>query len=135
MLDVPIPIMIHLMHLIVEKLSLGYLLVNKDGYLLQWGGRLAAYGIDKLQEGEKVEKQIFFLEGILPLDDEPIFIPRMKTEYGICADVYIFPSEDGDWVLFLDATLEEIQLSMIQQKINESLLMKEKINKMLNQII
>ncbi|MDJ0617747.1 MAG: hypothetical protein QNJ63_13570 [Calothrix sp. MO_192.B10] len=133
MLDVPTPIINYLLNLMIEKHSLAYLLVNKDGCLSQWGGKLAAYGIEQLQEGEKVEKQVFFLEGMLPLNDDPIFIPRMKTEYGICADIHIFPSKDGDWVLFLDATLEEMQLCMIQQSINESILMQDKVTKIFNQ--
>lgn len=70
---------------------------------------------------------------MLPLNDDPIVILRMKTEYGICADVHIFSSKDGDWVLFLDATLAEMQLSVIQQSINESILMQDKVTKIFNQ--
>ena len=70
---------------------------------------------------------------MLPLDDNPIFIPRIKTENGICADVHLFPSKDGDWILFLDSTTEEIQVSLIQQKLNELVLQKEQIAKIFNQ--
>jgi hypothetical protein len=133
MLDIPMPIIIYLLNLIIEQHSLAYLLVNKDGYLSQWGGKLTLYGVFALHKEEKAEKQIFFLEGLLPLDDEPILIPRIKTEYGICADVHLFPSKDGDWVLFLDASLEELHLEFIQQHLNESTLIQEQVAKTLNQ--
>ncbi|MCX7593096.1 MAG: hypothetical protein N2235_04930 [Fischerella sp.] len=123
----------YIMNMMVETRSLAYLLVNKDGYLSAWGGKLAAYGVQNLQKDENVGQQVFFLEGLLPLNDFPLFIPRMKTEYGICADIHLFPSEEGDWVLFLDATLEEMQLSLIQQQVNNSILIQEKLARILNQ--
>lgn len=133
MRNFPNSIINYTMNLMVETRSLAYLLVNKDGCLSAWGGKLAAYGVQNLQKDESVGQQVFFLEGLLPLDDFPLFLPRIKTEYGICADVHLFPSEEGDWVLLLDATLEEMQLSLIQQQTNNSILIQEKLAKILNQ--
>ncbi|MDM9381733.1 hypothetical protein QUB80_13575 [Chlorogloeopsis sp. ULAP01] len=133
MQDVPASVNDYLINLMIETRSLAYLLVTKDGCLSSWGGKLSAYGITNLQKGEDVGQQIFFLEGLLPLDDFPLFLPRMKTEYGICADVHIFPSEEGDWVLLLDATLDEMQLSIIQQQVNDFILNPEKVTRVLNQ--
>ncbi len=124
MLDIPIPIMNHLLNFLLENRSLAYLLVQKDGCLLKWGGNLAAYGISNLQNGEIIVQKIFFLEGLLPLDDSPLFLPCMQTEYGICADVHVFPSKEGDWVLLLDAAWDEIHISLIQQKNNNASLLK-----------
>jgi hypothetical protein len=133
MLDVPIPVVAYILTMIVETRSLAYLLVKKDGCLSAWGGKLAVYGVNNLRKGENIGQQVFFLEGLLPLDDVPLFLPRMKTEYGICADVHIFPAEEGDWVLLLDATLDEMQLSLIQQQANNSVLSHEKLIRILNQ--
>ncbi|NWF58373.1 MAG: hypothetical protein HXY43_03410 [Fischerella sp.] len=133
MRNFPNSIINYTMNLMVETRSLAYLLVNKDGCLSAWGGKLAAYGVQNLQKDESVGQQVFFLEGLLPLDDFPLFLPRIKTEYGICADVHLFPSEEGDWVLLLDATLEEMHLSLIQQQTNNSILIQEKLAKILNQ--
>lgn len=133
MRNFPNSIINYTMNLMVETRSLAYLLVNKDGCLSAWGGKLAAYGVQNLQKDESVGQQVFFLEGLLPLDDFPLFLPRIKTEYGICADVHLFPSEEGDWVLLLDATLEEMQLSLIQQQTNNSILIQEKLARILNQ--
>ncbi|BAZ40148.1 hypothetical protein NIES4101_61090 [Calothrix sp. NIES-4101] len=133
MLDVPISVITYLMNLMLESRSLAYLLVTKDGCLSSWGGKLADYGVSNLHKGEKVEQQIFFLEGLLPLDNFPLFLPCLKTDEGICADIHMFPSEEGDWVLLLDATIDEIQLSLIQQYANESVLRDEKLTRIFNQ--
>ncbi|MBF2066380.1 MAG: hypothetical protein IGS39_18465 [Calothrix sp. C42_A2020_038] len=131
--NVPTPVIAYLIALLIENRSLAYLLVKKDGCLSMWGGKLAAYGVGNLQKGKNIGQQVFFLEGLLPLDDFPLFLPRLKTEDGICADVHIFPSEEGDWVLMLDATLDEMQLSLIQQHANGLILSQEKVTRVLNQ--
>jgi len=131
MLDFPTPVIAYLLTFIVEERSLAYLLVKKDGCLSAWGGKLTAYGVTNLQEGENITEQVFFLEGLLPLDDLPLFLPRMKTEYGICADVHLFPSDEGDWILLLDATWDERHHSLVQQQANEFSLLQEKFIKIL----
>ncbi|OUL28723.1 hypothetical protein BV372_24605 [Nostoc sp. T09] len=133
MLNFPTPVIAYLLNFILEERSLAYLLVNKDGCLSAWGGKLAAYGVTNVKEGGNIKEQAFFLEGLLPLDDFPIFLPRIKTEYGICADVHLFPSEEGDWVLLLDATWDEKHCAFIQQQVNEFGLLQEKLTKILKQ--
>ncbi len=132
MLNLPSPVIDYILILTVENRSLGYLLVEKDGRLSNWGGKLAAYGITNLQKGQYVGEQVYFLEGLLPLDDFPMFLPCIKIADGLSADVHLFPGNDGDWVLLLDATLEENQRSLIQQKINDLRLLLEKKSKLLD---
>ncbi|MDZ8052523.1 MAG: hypothetical protein RMX68_032050 [Aulosira sp. ZfuVER01] len=133
MLDVPSAVIAYLLTFILEERSLAYLLVKKDGCLSAWGGKMAAYGVTNLKKGENIKEQVFFLEGLLPLDDFPIFLPRIKTEYGICADLHLFPSEEGDWILLLDATWDEQHCALIQQQSNELSLLQEKSTKVLKQ--
>ena len=133
MLDLPSPIINYLHSLTFENRSPAYLLVDKNGCLSEWGGKLAAYGITNLQKGQYVTEQLFFLEGLLPGDDFPIFLPCIKTEYGRCADLHILPADEGDWVLLLDATLEEIQHSLIQQQGNDLSLLRQEQARILNQ--
>ncbi|MEB3179202.1 MAG: hypothetical protein VKL59_09260 [Nostocaceae cyanobacterium] len=133
MLDIPAPVVAYIINLMLESRSLAYMLISKDGCLADWGGKLTAYGITNLHKGENIGQQVFFLEGLLPLDNHPLLLPRLKTDYGLCADVHLFPSSEGDWVLLLDATLDEIQLSLIQQQANDVSLSHEKITKLLNQ--
>jgi hypothetical protein len=133
MLEIPESIIAYILNFMLESRSLAYVLVSKNGNLSTWGGKLAAYGIMNLRENENVGQQIFFLEGLLPLDDSPLFLPQVKTEEGICADVHIFPSSEGDWVLLLDATLDEMHLSLIQQLAYDSILFRDKVIKILKQ--
>lgn len=135
MLDLPIPILNYLHTLTIENRSLAYLLVEKTGRLSNWGGKLTAYGITNLQKGQYVALQILFLEGLLPADDAPIFLPCIKTGDGRSADIHIFPGDEGDWVLLLDATLEEIQRGLIQQQGNDLSLMRQEQARILNQYL
>ncbi|BAY74808.1 hypothetical protein NIES25_12240 [Nostoc linckia NIES-25] len=129
MLDVPNTVITYLINFLTAERSLAYLLVNKDGSLLDWGGKLAEYGITNLTKGENIKEQVYFLEGLLPLDDTSVFLPFIKTEYGSCADVHMFSTEEGDWVLLLDSTCDENHLFTTQQKANEFSLLQEKLNK------
>ena len=135
MLNLPRPVLDYIYSLSVENRSAAYLLIEKDGGLSDWGGELKVYGITNLQKGERIEEKLFFLQGLLPLEDSPMFLPYIKTEYGLSANIHIFPGDEGDWVLLLDATLDEMQQSAVQQKGNELSLIKEKQSKLLNQYL
>ena len=88
-MDIPFPISDYLIKFMRENLSLAYLFVDKDGCLSNWGGKLTTYGIDNLQQGDDASQQIIFLEGLLPLDDVPLFLPCVKTTNGMCADIHL----------------------------------------------
>ncbi len=133
MLDIPISVVNYILNFLIEARSLAYLLINKHGYLLAWGGKLAAYDITNLRKGENVGEQVFFLEGLLPLDDTYLFLPLIKIEHGICIDIHIFSSQEGDWVLLLDSARDENYLLPIQQKTNDYSLLQEKLTKIKNQ--
>lgn len=133
MAEIPNDVILYILNFIIEERSLAYLLVKKDGSLLVWGGKLAEYGITNLSQGMQVSEQLFFLEGLLPLEDDPLFLPLIKIEIGICADIHIFPSDEGDWVLLLDSILDEKHLSAMQQEANDSSLVQEKFTKFVNQ--
>ncbi|MEM1391877.1 MAG: hypothetical protein AAF757_28615 [Cyanobacteria bacterium P01_D01_bin.116] len=125
-MDIPFPVSAYLVNFMRESRSLAYIFVGKDGCLSSWGGKLNEYGIANLEKGEDASQKIFFLEGLLPLDGFPLFLPCVKTERGLCADVHLFPEKEGDWVLLLDATWDEIQIFKVQQEANSSRLMQRK---------
>ncbi|MBW4639206.1 MAG: adenylate/guanylate cyclase domain-containing protein [Gloeocapsa sp. UFS-A4-WI-NPMV-4B04] len=133
MLNLPIPVRDYIDNLTVDTLSPAYLLAKKDGRLSNWGGKWSVYGITNLQQEKYVAEQLFFLEGLLPLDEVPIFLPCIKIKDEIFADVHLFSGDEGDWVLLLDATLEEKQRSLMQQKGNDLSLLRKKQAKVLNQ--
>ena len=125
-MDIPFPVSNYLIDFMRETRSLAYLFVGKDGCLSSWGGKLNEYGIANLHQGEDASQQILLLEGLLPLDGFPLFLPCVKTERGVCADVHLFPEKEGDWVLLLDATWDEMQIFKVQQEINSARLIQRK---------
>jgi len=108
-----------MLKLVADTRTPAFLLVANDGRLSEWGGDLAAYGIEDLRRDQPVGEQVFFLEGMLPLDTSPMFLPYVKTDSGLSADVYLFSTDEGNWVLLLDATWEARKRKAIQQKAND----------------
>jgi hypothetical protein len=114
----------------VNERSLAYVLVGKDGALIDMGGALSAYGLENIRRGERLGKKLFFLDGLLPLEAGPVFLPRVKTESEISVDIHIFPGDGEDWVLLLDATSEEARERLLQQSTNELSLLRSRLLKM-----
>jgi PAS domain S-box-containing protein len=133
MRDLPPPVLEYLRTLIVENRSLAYLQIDKGGCLSNWGGNLAAYGMTGLHKGLPVREQVVFLEGLFPLQDPPLLLPCVETGSGLFADIHIFSGEDGNWVLLLDATPEEVQRRLFHQKANDLSLRYEQQSKILEQ--
>lgn len=135
MIDFPRPILDYIQKVIIEIRSPAYLLIAKDGQLLEWGGNLETYGIINLEKGQIIETKVVFLEGLLPVDSFPIFLQCIEMQPNTYADIHIFPSNQGDWVLFLDATLNQVRQSAVQQKGNELSLVREKQSRILAQYL
>lgn len=132
MLYLPSPVVNYLHSLTIENRSPAYLFVTKNGRLSRWGGKLSLYGFTNLQQAEYVEEQVLFLAGLLPLDGYPIILPCIEMQSGIFADVHMFPADEGDWVVLLDASLYESQRSLVQQKGNDLSLIRKRQSKILN---
>ncbi|MBN2208730.1 MAG: adenylate/guanylate cyclase domain-containing protein [Candidatus Coatesbacteria bacterium] len=119
----------------VKKRSPAYMLVDREGALIEFGGELAVYGLSGLRTGIVVEDQADYLTGLLPLDDEPIFLTCVKGEKDISMDVHLFPGERGDWVLLLDARELDSSRYEAQQKSHELSLSEERQSRLLNQFM
>ena len=132
---IPAVVLDYLSNLIVENKTIAYLLVAKNGYLLSWGGNLAAYGINNLQSGELACKQVLLLEGLLPLDNNTLFLPRTNIEQGLCADVHMFSGNEGVWVVLIDASLDRDRYQLMQQKGNDLSLLRNQQAKIINQYL
>lgn len=135
MIDFPVPLLDYIQKIIIEIRSPAYLLISKDGHLLKWGGSLETYGIINLEKGQKIETKVLFLQGLLPVDNFPIFLQCIEMQPNIYADIHIFSDNQGDWVLLLDATLNQVKQSAVQQKGNELSLVREKQSKILAQYL
>jgi signal transduction histidine kinase len=119
MADLPAVVSEFLDNLFITDTQPAYLLVDESGILTSWGGRLENYGVRNLRAGEPINEQVYFLEGLLPLEQEQLLLPCMQTDSGRPADLHLFSTPEGDCVLLLDASTKEEQQRVMQQKGNE----------------
>jgi signal transduction histidine kinase len=119
MAELPAYVVDYLNDLTTERRDPAYLLVNREGHLIGWGGHTEAYGLTGLLDGEPVGEQVFFLEALFPLSSDRLVLPCLLTETGRPAELHLFSTTDGDCALLLDATASEMQQRMRQQKGNE----------------
>lgn len=119
MLNLPSNVNDFMLKLVRETRSPAYLTVQNDGILSEFGGNLTVYGIHGLQKDQRAADQVLFLEGMLPLESSPMFLPYVRTDSGLYADVYLIRSDVGTSVLFLDATFDARKRRAIQQKAND----------------
>jgi len=119
MSDLPIPVRDFIDSLTEDTRSPAYLLLNDEDRLSEWGGDLEAYGVAGLQTGMKVDEQLSFLVGVLPLDTSSVFLPNLQTTEGVFADIYLFSRDHNTWVLFLDATAGAGKRQRLQQRSND----------------
>jgi PAS domain S-box-containing protein len=119
MLNLPSSVNDFMLKLVRETRSPAFLTVQNDGTLNGCGGNLTVYGIHDLEMGQRAADQVLFLEGMLPLESSPMFLPYVKTDSGLYADVYLLRSDEGTSVVFLDATFDARKRKAIQQKAND----------------
>ena len=95
MCALPSPVVEYLGKFIAETSSPGYLLVDKHGRLQEWGGALAAYGLEDLRAGAPIQGQVDFLVGLLPGVDTPLYCPCVDMGSGLFTDIHVFPGYGG----------------------------------------
>ncbi len=115
MSDLPASVLEYINHLASEQRSPAYFLSDSEGVLLSWGGHTQLYGVSDLRAGAPIGEQIFFLEGMLPLNGDGMLLPFLQTDSGCVADLHLFPTPEGDCALLLDASEQESQDRMLQQ--------------------
>lgn len=136
MVEFPGPVQQFLQRLIVESRSPAYIFTDAEGLVVEWGGRLELYGLIDLEKGSYIGEKIYFLDGLIPLPEPQFFLPTIKTDTDVSADIHIFSGiEGGFWILFLDARSAEEQQRQLQQKGNELSLLKDKLTKIMDQYL
>lgn len=122
----PSPISEYILSLANDERRFAYLAVDASGVLVDKGGDLGTYGLADLRLGAPASEQAFVLEGLLPATDSPLFLPCVKTEFHLLADIHIFRREGLDWVLLLDAASYEVRQKLLQQQANQHSLLSER---------
>jgi serine phosphatase RsbU (regulator of sigma subunit) len=106
--------------------ALAYLQVSADLTLVGAGGNLENYGLGGLQLGEQAVDQAYFLEGLLPLQGAPFFVPSLEIGGGRAADLHFYQDGECVWVVLLDVTDEREQAQRMQQKAYDMTLLQER---------
>jgi serine phosphatase RsbU (regulator of sigma subunit) len=106
--------------------SLAFLQIDAELRLAGAGGNLANYGLDAIAPGAPALGQAFFLEGLLPLDEAPCFVPSIELGGGRAADLHFYVDGECVWVVLLDVTAEREQKQRMQQKAYDMTLLQEK---------
>ncbi len=135
MLTLPITVAQHLGAATTEQRSPALLKVTPDGKLISWDGDLQQYGLAQLQPLEPIVNQLFFLDGIFPLQQTRDALPCLQTSDGLAIDVHLFRDVEHSWVLLLDASGQTEQTTRLQQKGNDLSLLRHQYSKLLHRFL
>ena len=115
----PAPVISFLRGLLLEKRDPAYLVLDREGRLLDSGGKLDLYGLQEVKRGESLTEQMHFLQGMLPFESGEVSLPFIEMTGNIYADIHLFQSGDFHYVLLVDVTSAGMQQSLLQQKAND----------------
>ena len=117
----------HLRRMTAGVFEPAFLLIDDESVVRQAGGRLDRYGLDGLEVGRRADKQLWFLEGVLPFDGpESLVLPSVQISEGRPSHIHLIPDEPGTWVLLLDASGEHAQQQLYQQAVNRRDLLRQR---------
>ena len=115
-----------LRELTYNERAVAYLQVDAALILIGAGGHLENYGLAAIRLGEPAVEQVFFLEGLLPLEETPFFVPSVELECGRAADLHFYLDAGTVWVVLLDVTAYRDATRRLQQKAYDMTLLQEK---------
>ncbi len=131
--EIPRPVLEYIYERIIRDRSPAFLLLDTDGCLRDWGGRPERYGIESLEKGKPAEDYVDVLSGFFPFDEEQTTLSCVRTGNDVSADIHILRKENGYWVIFLDVSHEEEWQRVLQQKINDMTLLRDRYLKLMEQ--
>jgi serine phosphatase RsbU (regulator of sigma subunit) len=134
MLDLPAQISDSLMLLVHGQRALAHLAVDDAQKLVHAGGDLAHYGLAGLQPGDSACDRISFLEGLLPLAENPFLLRSMEMPSGRVADVHLFAEDSTVWIVLLDVTTEHDEAQRVQQKAYDMTLLSQREARLIEQL-
>jgi signal transduction histidine kinase len=120
----------HIIQYLLEKLppyaGLMAMHVDAEGGLLGWYGPWSHYFDSSAQRGKRVSDFLPFLEGVFPLPEHSLEMPRLQHSDDQWINLYIFKDIDQRyWIFLSDCSRETAQLQSLLQKVNENKLKEE----------
>jgi signal transduction histidine kinase len=126
MCALPSPVVEYLGKFVTQTGSLGYLLVDQQGSLLEWGGSLAVYGLTGLSIGAPIQEQVDVLVGLLPGTDTALYCPCVELASDLFTDIHVFPAARGNWVVLQDVSTQAREHRLLQQRLHDLTLQQER---------
>jgi signal transduction histidine kinase/ActR/RegA family two-component response regulator len=118
-MNFPAPVSEYLIDWLSRKYRCGYIMLNKNGNVVSWGGDLVRLGVGPLAEGRPIAEQLFFMEGLLPLAEPFLQLPLIKPDAEHVWDVHLFKAGDDCGLVILDASRDAQKMEAFQQNANE----------------
>ena len=106
--------------------AVAFLQIDSGLALVGAGGHLEHYGLAGLRLGEPAAAEAVFLEGLLPLEEAPYFVPSVELGSGHVADLHFHRDGDTVCVVLLDATAGRDAVRRVQQKAYDMTLLQER---------
>jgi len=118
-MNLPKPVNDYLLDWFGRQYHPGYVMIDKNGCVVSWGGELARLGIGPMTESRPIAEQLVFMEGLLPLSEAVLHLPLVKPDEKHVWDVHLFRVDDGCALVILDAGADDQRKKLFQQKANE----------------
>lgn len=116
-----------LLRIMSKNNAIAYLKTShSSGVLLESGGSLKNFNIEKCQLGQPVTDSVPLLIVFLPLSEEYSYISAVDNPPGNHMDIHLFQDSQYDWIIFQDKTTDLSWRRVAQQKNNELALIRLK---------
>ncbi|NLH48687.1 MAG: sigma 54-interacting transcriptional regulator [Myxococcales bacterium] len=118
-----------------ESRPIAFLRIDPEGLPLHCGGDCRHFGLDSLREAIRVDDQLDFLFGLLPLPDERLVLPLVRMANGSIAEVHLVRDDAaGDWILLIDAGAHAREHLRMQQYADDLNLLRKQQERLLARI-
>jgi len=125
MTDIPLHLQKNLYKHIIKDQALVYFLIDDHGKIIEAGGSLLRFNMEKACKGDDIASLLMFMEGMIPLETASLYLPFIEILPGISADVYLFKMDTGYELILLDVTRKEKEKTALLQKANDLSLLRE----------
>lgn len=131
MQDFPQSIMEYICTSLMDERSMGFFLIDAGGKVLRSGGMLSDFAISPPRPEDDITDILLFMKGLLPLEQSPLKLSRIRIHPGVTVDAHLFQTAEGYGLILLDAVHQEKLVARFQQKANELVLLREKHTRIL----
>ncbi len=99
---------------------------DRNGTILETFGLEKTFLGGQLKKGEQIQEKLPLVEGLIPLPQKSIQLPKIQIAKDNIADVHIFSRQYGEhWLFFMDKTTDVENIKELIQQMNEAKLQQE----------